>query len=212
VEPTPLGEESEAGAWLERTLADDEARTAAVDAALHLLNRALHVQRAAAADPLVHEVGEPQAAAIRVGYGSGDGVVDSRWSDARELPRNPAKRHRSEQLRPQERLAAVLGGREAVNACETLILRARVDLDEGRTREAALQVRVGLEALLAELDADSAGAGQAADMAALDASREGIGAAANAALGGELDERLVAAVREAIVTCERVLRRRRILS
>ena len=37
----------------------------------------------------------------------------------------------------------MLGGREAVAACELLLLRARADLDAGRAREAALQLRVG---------------------------------------------------------------------
>ena len=40
---------------------------------------------------------------------------------------------------------------ERIDACETLLLRARADLDAGRRREAALQLRVGLEALLVEL-------------------------------------------------------------
>ena len=48
-------------------------------------------------------------------------------------------------------MAATLGRREARIACETLLLRARADLDGERTREAALQLRVGLEALLAEV-------------------------------------------------------------
>ena len=36
---------------------------------------------------------------------------------------------REEELRPQERVAAVLGGRERIDACEPLLLRARADLD-----------------------------------------------------------------------------------
>ena len=36
-------------------------------------------------------------------------------------------------------------------ACEELVLRARADLDAGRFREAALQARVALESLLAEM-------------------------------------------------------------
>ena len=36
-------------------------------------------------------------------------------------------------------------------ACEELVLRARADLDAGRVREAALQARMALESLLAEL-------------------------------------------------------------
>ena len=52
---------------------------------------------------------------------------------------------------PEERFAALLGGRESPLAAEELVLRARADLDAGRPREAALQARVALEALLAEL-------------------------------------------------------------
>ena len=52
---------------------------------------------------------------------------------------------------PEERFAALLGGREQVLACEELVLRARADLDAGREREAALQARVALESLLAEM-------------------------------------------------------------
>ena len=88
---------------------------------------------------------------MRVGFGSGDELADGRWSEAIELPRRERRRRRAEALRPQERLAAVLGGREHVDACETLLLRARLDLDQDRFREAALQLRIGLEALLAEL-------------------------------------------------------------
>ena len=51
------------------------------------------------------------------------------------------KRKRGETLAPQERLAAILGGRDALLAGEELLLRARLDLDAGRTREAALQAR-----------------------------------------------------------------------
>ena len=39
------------------------------------------------------------------------------------------RRRRAEVLRPQERVAEVLGGRDAVAACELLLIRARLDLD-----------------------------------------------------------------------------------
>ena len=81
------------------------------------------------------------------------------------------RQQRAEELRPQERVAAVLGGRERVDACETLLLRARADLDSGRHREAALQLRVGLEALLVELDGAVADPGHEEDMAELGARR-----------------------------------------
>ena len=48
---------------------------------------------------------------------------------------------------PDERFAALLGAREQPLVAEELVLRARMDLDAGRPREAALQARVALEAL-----------------------------------------------------------------
>ena len=81
----------------------------------------------------------------------------------------------------------MLGGRERLDACETLLLRARADLDAGRQREAALQLRVGLEALLVELQGALADPGHEEDMATLTERRTEAGEAANAALRGELD-------------------------
>jgi hypothetical protein len=106
-------------------------------------------------------------------------------------------------------VAAVLSGKEQLDTCETLIPRARLDLDAGRMREAALQIRPGLEALLAELGSD-AGAGQSEDLAVLGSLRAAVGDAANAALRGELAGDQQDAVREAVLVSERVLRRRRL--
>ena len=73
-----------------------------------------------------------------------------------------------------------------LDACETLLLRARADLDAGRDREAALQLRVGLEALLVELKEALADPGHEEDMATLSERRSEAGEAANAALQGDL--------------------------
>jgi hypothetical protein len=51
---------------------------------------------------------------------------------------------------PEERFAAVLGGRDVPLAAEDLVLRARADLDAGRRRAAELQARAALDALRAE--------------------------------------------------------------
>ena len=51
---------------------------------------------------------------------------------------------------PEQRFAALVGARERAGVAEDLVLRARLDLDAGHLREAALQARVALEALLAE--------------------------------------------------------------
>ncbi len=104
---------------------------------------------------LGRELRSEHAATVRIGHGSGKEVASGRFSSAREVDvrgGRSQRRRREEELRPQERVAALLGGREQLDACETLLLRARADLDAGRNREAALQLRVGLEALLVELD------------------------------------------------------------
>ena len=90
----------------------------------------------------------------RVGYGTGEEVAEGRWTAARELPRATARAAaREAALRPQERFAALLAGRDVALACELLALRARLDLDHGRDREAALQLEAALAAALSELEA-----------------------------------------------------------
>jgi hypothetical protein len=207
-----FSDRGEASRWLEEAVSDSDRSSETVGEAVALLNRALHAHRSATHDPLVHETGEERATAVRIGYGTGDEVADGRWSEARELPRRPPRVRRREALMPQERLAALLGARTDENICETLLLRARLDLDQGRDRAAALQLRVGYEALLAEFGEGRAGAGQADDMATLDAMRSAVGDAANEALKGDLGPDASQNVADALNLCERVLRRRRILS
>ncbi len=117
--------------------------------------------RVATRDPYGHEIGREATLVARVGYGTGDGLAEGRWEEAVEVPYPERRRRRAEALRPQERLAAVLAGREPIDVCETLLLRARADLDQGRPREAALQLRAGLDALLAELPGKAPRADQA---------------------------------------------------
>lgn len=211
----PFESAAEAGDWLDGVLAAEDSTDAALAAALALLNRALHAQAAAGADPFAAELSLERATAVRVGHGSGKEVAAGRYTAAREVDVRASgassRRRREEELRPQERLAAILGGRESVDACETLLLRARADLDAGRLREAALQLRVALEAMLVELDGALADQGHADDMAELGERRREAGEAANAALRGELDDEQERQVVELIDICERVLRRRRVL-
>jgi hypothetical protein len=152
---------------------------------------------------------------IRIGFGSGEALADGAYSNAHQVDPGlgPVSRRlqRDEELRPQQRLAAVLGGREQLDACETLLLRARADLDAGRNREAGLQLRVGFEALLIELKGALDDAGHEEDMATLDTRRAEIGELANTALQGDLDAAQIQTLRDTQALCERVLRRRRIL-
>ena len=211
---TPFDSTEEATAWLERALASEDVVDALVAEGIALLNRALHAQAATSADPHGHELSPAQALQVLVGVGSGEEVAAGRFSLARavDLRRGTSRRQRrEEELRPQERVAAVLGGRERIDACETLLLRARADLDGGRSREAALQLRVGLEALLVELAGALADPGHEEAMAQLEARRQQAGEAANTALRGELDGEGKRNVRELAEICERVLRRRRVL-
>jgi len=210
VTPEGLGEATEASRWLERVAGDADAAEAFVEAAVLLVNRALHAHATAAQDPYTTEVSASQAVATRIGYGEGEQVADGRWTDARELIRREPRRRRADSLMPQEHVAAVLGGRARVDPCETLLLRARLDLDQGRTREAALQLRAGLDALLAE--PRQSGASQAEDLAALEQRQGAIARAAQVALGGDLDDAVAAQLREALQLAERALRRRRLRS
>jgi hypothetical protein len=147
VDPVPLAAESQARAWLEQLEPEHEALTAA-----GVLNRVLFAQRIAGASPHVHEVSPAQALIVRAGYGEGEQVADGLWVDARELllSRRRAGR-RASALRPQERLAVLLGGRERALLCEELALRARSDLDAGRLALAAIELDRAYEAALGEL-------------------------------------------------------------
>jgi hypothetical protein len=196
-EPLPSADEGER--WLERLRRDEAALDAEVDDAIRELNSVLRTHRAAAADPYVREVTRAIANTVRVGYGSGERVADGRFASAYELPEQARRARRAEALAPLERLAAVLSGNAEVSVAEELVLRARIDLDAARPREAALQARIALEALLAEASEE--------DAAALEPHREPVAEAANAALRGELDEPLEDALHEAVLEMRRALRR-----
>jgi hypothetical protein len=211
----PFGSTEEAGRWLEAATEAEDTADALVADGIALLNRALHIHAVAAADPHAHELTAERAVRVRIGYGTGEQTADGCFTDAREVDvwasGASRRRRRQEDLRPQERVAAVLGGRESVDACETLLLRARADLDAGRGREAALQLRVGLEALLVELRGAITDPGHEQDMGTLSERRHEAGEAANRALNGELGAVAEQNVEQLVEICERVLRRRRIL-
>lgn len=152
-------------------------------AALRELSTAVAAHRLAATDPHVVEPALEQALVIRVGYGSGEEVAEGQYTLARELPAlRRRRRKRADVLRPQERFAALLGGREQPLVCEELTLRARVDLDAGRLREAALQLRIALDAALAEFPGDLRGDRADERFAELQALQEQAMQAAQAAL------------------------------
>jgi hypothetical protein len=198
--------EAAAESWLARASGADAAATVAD--ALAVLNRALHARRVAAADPYAREVAASDAIVTRVGYGTGDEVAEGLWTAARELPPAPPTIPREAALRPQERVAALLSGRDVALACELLALRARGDLEQGRDREAALQLEAALGAAVAELGGWRELHGMAARLDELGRLADGVGAAAAAARAGTLDEAGRAAVAAALGRLEAALRAR----
>jgi hypothetical protein len=212
----PFDDEENANRWLAGAVASEESIDHLVADGIRMLNQALHAHAVASGDPNVQILTPQRAFAVRLGYGSGDEVAGGNYATAHEIDAKAGassrRGQRAEELRPQERLAAVLGGREQLDACETLLLRARADLDANRNREAALQLRVGLEALLAELPDAVSDPGHEEDMARLTSQRHEVGELANAALEGDLNPAQLKTLRDLLATSERVLRRRRVLN
>jgi hypothetical protein len=209
-------DDAAACAWLEQTSSEESKVDLLVEQAIDELNRALHTHAVASGDPHPQTVTPARAVVVRIGYGSGEALADGAFTAAHQVDPGlgPVSRRlqREEELRPQQRLAAVLGDREQLDACETLLLRARADLDAGRDREAALQLRVGLEALLVELKSALSDPGHEEDMATLATRRQEAGEIANAALQGDLASEQLQSLGELLAAAERVLRRRRVLS
>ncbi len=189
--------EGDAETWLNRIGAADDERAKLVGRGLECVRRAVSARRVASGDAAVADPLLESCLAIRIGYGEGDELVEGSWADAIDLPPSAGRSSRSEALRPQERLSALLSGRTQPLACEELLVRARSDLDAGRDRECALQLRVGLESMLAERAA-FAGPGQAEDVAFLDGRRAQTGEAANEALKGRLSGERLAEVAETL--------------
>jgi hypothetical protein len=205
VDPVPLAAERQARAWLADLDAEREA-----DAAVAVLNRVLQFHRIASADPYIHEVSPAQALVVRAGWGEGEQVADGLWRHARELPwlegrRTPSGRRRrvsrSAALRPQERLAELLGARGAALLCEELALRARLDLDQDRVAHAALELEAGYAAALGELRGE-----RREDLAIrideLEELQQGVAAQAAAALAATAPRAARAGTAEAAGTAE----------
>ena len=111
-------------------------------------------------------------------------------------------------LAPQQRLAALLSGRDVALACEDFALRARLDFDQGRGREAALQLSLALDAALAELEGWRASEGVSRRLDELAEHREPVAEAAAAALQGGLQPEQTEAVEAALKRLEATLRAR----
>jgi hypothetical protein len=204
---TVVDAEPVAVADAERWLA--AAGPAAAERALAQVARAVRAQRLASADPAVHEPALGQALVVRAGYGAGEQVAEGRWIAARDLPAASApRRRRTTGLHPQERVAALLGGHARPLACEELTLRARHDLDHGHLREAALQLRIALDAALRELPAAGASRQLAERIAELRERHAAVEALALEAVGGALPQQAHETLAAALQRLEAALRAR----
>jgi hypothetical protein len=187
VDPVSLSAERQAQAWLSDLDGERE-----IGAAVEVLNRVLHFHRIAAANPYVHEVSPDQALVIRAGWGEGEQVADGLWMHAQELTwrgrggvRKKRIGDRAAALRPQERLAELLGARGAALLCEELVLRARLDLDQGRIAHAAIELQAAYATALKELRGERR-EDLAIRIAELEKLQDGVVAQAHVALGVEL--------------------------
>lgn len=142
----------EARAFLGKTRSEPERQDELVDQALAATNRAIRAFRGAARDPFVAEVERADARAVRIGFGSAQELAAGRWAEAFSAPPPPAPRlSRAERVAPEEAVAFALTGRLPLLDAEDLALRAMLDLERGRTRSAAVQLRACIDLLVAEL-------------------------------------------------------------
>jgi hypothetical protein len=206
VDPVSVSAERQARAWLDELRPERE-----VAAAFAALNRVLHAQRIATADPYAREVSPAQALTIRAGWGEGEQVAEGRWLHAVELPLTGARarvRRRASALRPDERLAEMLGARERPLLCEELTLRARLDLDQGRLAHATIELDRALLAALVEL-ADERRTDLPLRVAELRSLHEGVAVTARAVLSSDRPETLdEEAIAHALGRLEAALRAR----
>jgi hypothetical protein len=214
VDPVSVSAERQAQAWLSDL---DPERD--VHAALAVLNRLLHTHRIASADPYLHEVSPAQALVIRAGWGEGEQVAYGRWLHARELPvpdssrprpagkRRLAGARRTAALRPEERLAEMLAARGTPLLCEELTLRARLDLDQGRSSHAAIELDRAFAVALPELRAEGR-QDLTLRIAELEQLREGVAQQARAAMPDGEGSSDAEIVRHALERLEAALRAR----
>ena len=203
---SPHPGEADATAWLAAADEDD------LSADLAVLNRVLYSFRLVTFDPYVGPVGRHQALVARIGYGVGEEVADGLWTDARELVVPEHRQRRKAVLHPQARLAALLGSRAQPLASEELTLRARLDLDNGRYREAALQVLVALDAAIAELGGDRLADTLEDRLVELRDQRDPVAATAQNALGGPIEQQDLETIVFALGRIEAAIRARAVAS
>lgn len=189
VRGTQLLADARTGDQLLATLKEPEAHTPWIDDAIADLNRAIVAYRASSADPFVMEVSRADPRGVRIGHGIGEEVFAGRWSKALEVfPPAQAKVPRQIRLMPAQATAHLLAGHGRVLESEELILRAQLDLRQGRRRAAAVGLHAGFDLLLGEFSGDVLPGSVRQRLEAVMESRSEFAALARQAQTRELDD------------------------
>lgn len=151
IKALPFEQEAAAEDWLGEVGSDGKLAARLVSETIRTVNRALLAHRVAAPDHYAADIDASRSTAVRFGYGSGEDVVNGRWRAAVELPEAQRRSLRAEvidSVGAQERIAAVLGGRDSIAPHEALLLEAELAAKEERTALAALTLAAALESLV----------------------------------------------------------------
>lgn len=213
----PLEDEAAAAAWLEAAAAE-EATDALLEDGLATLDRALAAGAATTGRVLGEPVGLDLVVNAKIGYGEGGQVYDGRFIDAIEIDARGGtaapRRQRLERIVPLARIAAILGGREPLLACEVLVPRVRADLDAGRVDAAALTVHEAVRSTLIELELRVEGPEHESDLDHLERLLPGLAALPAQVFDSDpavaRDPAVAERAGEALEVAERVIRRFRI--
>ncbi|MDQ2622488.1 MAG: hypothetical protein M3Y45_05550, partial [Actinomycetota bacterium] len=214
----PLAGQSAAEAWL-ATTADDDVTQSLLEDALSTLDRALAAAAATTGRLPAEPAGVDLVVAARIGFGEGQQVYSGRFIEAVEIDARGGtaspRRERLERIIPLPRIAAILGGRESLLACEVMIPRVRADLDAGRVVPAALTIHEAARATLVELEFAVEGPEHEEDLDRLEEVLDDLAALPGDVLGpGEPrpgdDPGIAARIESALRISERVIRRFRI--
>lgn len=194
-------------AWLAEHDADD-----AVDDALAVVRRLAHVNAIAGGEARPRPLRWRDLTRAVLAYGSGYEGADGTWSSHRTVTVPADEPHRVRRsgrgLGNEERLADLLSGRDPVLAAERLSLRVQHDLDAEHFREAALQLRIAVEAAIAELEPWREAPHVDAALTELRGTRGAVAEAATAAVRGGLTDEQVETVRAIAATLQSALVRR----
>jgi hypothetical protein len=142
----------EARRFLETIKAQQDRQEEFIEEMVAVLNTAIRAFRAAARDPYLTEIAREDSREVRIGYGSAQDLTAGQWQEAFALP--PPRRQRisrAERLKPTEAVSLALDRSLPLLDAEDLALRVMLDLQQNRTRAAAVQLRACADLLVAEL-------------------------------------------------------------